>query len=426
MKKGNIIIAFAALFVFLTVGFFTQIFRSYFLQGFMQTSDTWSYYSAAINFFHHFKADPMRTLGYPVLIGIPLIFNAGTDTLYLWAIFLNLVAWILTSLFIFNTLILVTKKNISILTTAIFIMCVGNIEYVYLVLSETIYTCLITGVVYFIVVYFLRKKINSLAWAFLLFSVSLLIRPTLWPIYPFVIGIVVYVGVKSIRLFQRKAIFYYFLIFFMGLGLISFQLRMMKRDFGEYTISFNGEKTLYEYLGSYASHLGDKTDFKTEKDKRLITMIKCINGGQWKKMDSICGADLKYQLKNNTGNLCKALKIDIAANTFEPGFFNISNISKWFFFDAVKNACIWLSYWQNVLFTGFCFISIGLIIILRKKLGIEKAKIALINWGIAMLIIFISAISFWQLNRFHIVFTPLVLINVALLLDAVIRRTSKL
>ncbi len=247
-------------------------------------------------------------------------------------------------------------------------------------------------------------------------------KPTLWPVFLPVTLVLIYIGLKNRIGTPRNTIVRYFSILLIGIMSISFQLGMMKKDFGIYTLSFNGKKTLYEFIGSFASSIRDKANLSKIERARVETMNSFIENKQWQKIDSISDADRNDQLKNNTRNYLKALRIDIEINTFSPGTFAIANNRNWPFFDLVENACIWLSYWQNVLFTEFGVIGIFLIMFIRKRLGNKTIIVAFINWGIIMFIIVISGISFWQLNRFHVVLTPLVLINAGLLFASATKK----
>ncbi|MGP8215149.1 MAG: hypothetical protein ACLQQ4_06265 [Bacteroidia bacterium] len=285
-------------------------------------------------------------------------------------------------------------------------------------ITETIYTCVITCVVYFIALYFAKNKVYFLAWAFVLFSYSLIIRPTLWPVYPFTIVILLYVAIKNRAVISNNIIVKYLIISSIGIVIVCFQLGMMKKDFGIYTMTFNGTQTFYGYLGAYAQSLKSNQTLQEVRKVRAHEITYLFNNHQWKKIDSLCNADLRDQVKNNTRNLFKGLETDIISNTFMPGNFIISNIRGWFFFDKLKNGCLWLSYWQNVLFTGFIAISVGFIIFLRKRIEKKAAIIMLLNWIFASLIICISGISYWQNNRFNIVCTPFALISFALILSS--------
>jgi len=210
MKRENIFICAIALFIYFSFGFLTQIFDNYLGVNIIKMPDVPSYIWAANNFFHAFKADAMRPLGYPIIIGLPFLFNASWGFVLQWGVCINAILWCATPLFIFNALVLFASKKFSMLFAIIYMLCIGNLEYAYLLLSENTYTCLLAAIMYFIALYLVKKNISFLAWAFVLFSFSMLVRPTLWPLYPFALLVCVVLGLRAYMQDNQKIFSYYY------------------------------------------------------------------------------------------------------------------------------------------------------------------------------------------------------------------------
>lgn len=421
LKKQEKIILFIAFLFFLLFSFITQIYPTY-LDPKAQSNDSISYIGAAYNFYHHFKADPMRPLLYPLIMGIPVIFDAGYRTILVWNISINAIAWIFTALLIFKILYRYVGRNISALFSIIFIIfCVGNFEFIHLMLSETLYTFLLVCIVYFVAEYLPAKKPAFLGWAFVMFCASLLVRPTLIILFPIMLGALAYLGIKKRKLWSAAVVKRYSILILSGACLIFFQYGMMKKDTGVFTISLNGPKTAYEYLDAYSVSLKNNLNLHDEHNRRCKNMVALINDHQWKALDSLGNADMKEQLIHNTKFLFRALKIDISANILTPGEFDFSNIHNWPFFNFVTTLCIQLSYWQNVWLTIFILVSIVFVFLIKYKISSHAAILILLSWVLCFSIILISGITFWQLNRFTVVCTPLALISLALLIHALLK-----
>ncbi|HTA82485.1 MAG TPA: hypothetical protein VK783_06125 [Bacteroidia bacterium] len=425
-KKTEYFILVIALLVFIVFSYVTQIYESYMHKemGLIGT-DAIFFFNAATNFYSHFQADWARPLGYPAIIGLPLIFNAGKHSILLWNMAVNLTAWILTSIFIFKTVVLFARKGIAIVASMIFLLCVGNLEYVYFMLSETVYICLLVAVVYFVANYLAKENVASLGWAYFFYCYSLLVRPTLIVIAPFVLFFMLYVVVKYWKIAPRKIMNRYILFFLLGSGIVLGQCDLMKRDVGVFNITVDGALTTYRYIGAYAKSMQNKTNLIKEWKSREETILGIARKRHWKELDSLGNADIREQLRNNTWNYFKALRIDISANTFTGGAFKLTNIHQWPFFDSLTYICFLLSYWQNVVFTFFIILSGVLVFFVKKTTGNNAGIVFFISFALGAGVIVTSGVSFWELNRFNIVGTPFVLINMALLTNSLILLVRK-
>ncbi len=422
-KNPEIIIFIIAVFLFFLFGYFTQIYESYMaIDMGLKNSDSMSYFKAGIAFLTHFKADPVRPLGYPILVAWPSILDINRHFVLLWNIFLNMTAWALTSVFIFKTLNLFIEKKIAIAAAMLFLFCVGDLEYVYLILSETVFTFLLTAIVYFVSKYLSKKDLKDLSWAFILLCFSLLVRPTLVLILPFVLIILIYLGIKNRDKVSRKTGIQYMIISFIGLSLVLIQCEMVKKDFGSFTISLNGKIAEYRYLGAYSISLKNKTNLMVEWSAREKRIFNLIGNNRWQAIDSLGNEDTKDQLRNNLSNYLKAMRIDISANTFMPGMFDIYNLHKWSFFETLKSICVFISYWQNVILSIWLLICGLVAFFIKHRLGNNITALFILNWVIGGTIIIVSGVCYWAYNRYNVVCTPLAIMNIAILFAAIIKR----
>jgi len=176
---------------------------------------------------------------------------------------------------------------------------------------------------------------------------------------------------------------------------------------------------MYTYLGAYVSSLKNGIDLRKERGDRAIKIYNFLRINHFNQFDSLCSADLHDQLKNNTRLFFRALRIDIVSNMLMPGDFEIANKKNWPMFDSIKNGCLFISAWQNVLFTIFIISSIIFIVAFRSFMDQTVFIFTCISWVIASFVIVISGVSYWQNNRFTVICTPMVLINMALLIGSV-------
>lgn len=426
MKKAYIRICIISVIVYFVFGYTTQIFFNRMGDQIMKVADVPSYVWSGYNFFHFFKADSMRPLGYPILIGLPFLFNVSMNYVLYWGIVVNAIIWVLTSTFIYKTIRLFTNELYAQIFAIIFIFCVGNLEFTYLLLSENTYTFTLTLLMYLVATYLQKKELKYLGRAFITFCFSILIRPTFFPLFPIVFLAVILVGYKKIIAIKLKGASNYYVLILAGCLLIIGQLSLMKKDYGSYTLSYNGDRTMYIYVNAYANSLLTRNNLYDERNSRIDISNNLLSTKKYAKYDSLCKADLKYQLVSNTKNWLKALRTDIVCNMIMPGNFeDLKNVEGVSWFSRVISVCLVLSGWQDTGFTIFIFCSIIMALLLKKRLSMPALGVIAFNWACTLFLVLISGLSYWQNNRFSVVYTPEVLINMALLIWAVRNKMKR-
>ena len=204
---------------------------------------------------------------------------------------------------------------------------------------------------------------------------------------------------------QWKSIFFskYSLFIYTAFFLLFFQMNSLKKQYGNFTVSYIDSFTYYNYLGTRAYCLQNNTDYNQGINARVDLFSNLTDSIQKK----VASEDLKLQLKTNKVNLIKAYGINLVTNATKgsASVFGCENILKTRYFNYSHYFFKVISKLQNIIFTllGFLLASYFLI---QKRGEIYDKMISFVIFYI----IFVSAISSDQGDRFHIVIYPLILI----------------
>ncbi len=423
-KEIYIIVGISIVFYFV-VSFLLPTFHYYVIEG-HQGLDTSGYIEAAKEMYQQgFKANIERGEGYPLLLGIPCVFKADYSTIIYWGVFLNFIAWIFTSILIFKTLNLLTgNKKIALLSACIFCILIGNIEYVNFALSETIYTFILTLIAYFTAKYIVTENITSLGWAFFIYCYSIITRPILMVLLPVLLFLILVHVIKKRNSIGFKKMRTFLMIILSGITIILGQMLLMKKDYGTFTLSIDGQKTVYVYIGSYVHSMETGDDLHLEKNRRGKEYWNYFNKGEWDSIKYMASNDMWHNVKYNKIKLFKALCIDIYFNSAQGGDFAISQDNDKAL-QVFRNMCTTVSGYMNLLISFIAGALIVLVFLLRRKLKNKLLLYCILLWIIPVALILISGISFWQNNRFHIPIPPLVLINIGLLISVLTGKATQ-
>ena len=196
----------------------------------------------------------------------------------------------------------------------------------------------------------------------------------------------------------------YSILIGMSLILVFFQIYSLKKNYGDYTISYIDSITYYNYLGAKADCLKKNLDYLPEKNERAKYLITLSQH----EIRSVANKDLKVQLKDNKFNLFKAYLFCIYSNSSKGSYIVSSciNDKQTSYFDVFHFLFKAISKVQNIVFT-----SVGIILafycLLSKK---RKDSFILILSTSILYLFFMSAISCFQCDRFHIVLYPLIIL----------------
>ncbi len=376
-------------------------------------SDAESYYNAASYLYqHNFKSHPTRPMGYPLMIGLPLLFNLNQADLHYWVYGVNVTAWILTVLLVFKTVRMVTNIHWGFGAAILFSLNIGNIGISNQALTETVYTLTITAICYHVFKYLMHKHTHHRVLAFLLLCISIIIRPA--GIFLLPIGLLLVIP-PFLRLPARSSLKHVFMVL-LGLSLVNIQMCLIKMDYGNYTISYNGKLALYLYIGAFAENLKTGTPVNTIKSGRYHGLFSGTDV-DWLQINQLANDDFKDQVFNNTSNVLQAFKINLMMNAMgrSSGICMAQNLRQRDRFDQIKRTFCSISRYQNTLYSMSIIGGLLLSLILWRKIPPEIITGIWVCSGIAIYIVLISAFSYWQGDRFHIVIVPLMLINLTLI-----------
>lgn len=381
----------------LIAAFFTLIIV-FFMQLNIQTyifGDSYSYIFAAKELYSEFKFHDHRPLVISFINGLPLLFGFNEKILFVWSFIINYMCWLSTILLIFE----IGKEYFSIKKSFVFavfyIFCIGNFFIIFHLLSETIFIFLLILVLYFLIFLNKTKKIN-----FLIYSINVLILMSM--IKPLSIGLIFILLFIYFKDLKQIFISKYSFFILISLSILSLQLIKMKKEYGDYTISYIDGVTYYNYLGTRADCLKNNLEFIQGKNDRVVK----LKNKSMMEIKLIAKKDLKEQLTYNKYNLIKAFIINIINNTSKgsAAVHSCENIKKTNYFKYFSFTFKAISKFQNIIFTILGFILSMHFLFSKTTRLIKFISIQIIYF------ILISAISSDQGDRFHIVFFPVIII----------------
>lgn len=359
--------------------------------------DSFSYVESAKNLYIFHRGHNYRPLLMALLNGIPYVFGASDATIVSFSLYVNVLCWLGFHLVLFKMLSdFVTPKRAFYLTL-LSLLIIGNLAYVFHLLTENIFMFLCIGGFYQLQLYDKNKQFSILAKALTIFLLCVLIKPgSLF----LALALCIYFGKTLWNNWRSKAMGFVY----GSLSLLLVQCAGIKYQFGDFTISYIDSVTYYNYLGSKAKCLEAGKEYEQMNNPRAeyIFSYPCHQQKQ------IASADLKDQLLHNTSYLMRAYVLDILENT-KTGNTCIADCQNkaqrpssmfWrdFLYDITK--------WQNRLGTLLAF---GLIMFYGLKRLAQREVYLLMAFFIAY-IIGTSGISCGQGDRFHVITLPFVVL----------------
>lgn len=390
--KYEYLLTFVAILWILLFSYILQLKCDYTLEN-----DEGGYLFAAKKLYLNLKVDEGRPLIIAAINGFPLLFGYSENYIFKWSGIINLLCWFSTIFLIYKIAIKKTDIKNSILISLLFMFCIGNLAITYQLLAESIFIFMIVLSVFLMDKYLTTNKIIYLTLTISLLFVSILVKP----ISLGLVLILILFYLKKIKeiLFNKFS----FLIIF-SLTLLLFQMYSLKKDYGNFTVSYIDSFTYYNYLGTKADCLKKDTEFIEGKNKRYKYFSKLSSSEQRK----VANEDFKNQLTNNSINLLKAYLSNFYLNSSKgsASVHQTKNLNNTVYFNFFQFIFKGISKLQNILFT-----SIGIILSLSYILKWKRQKKIFIMLSFLIIyIISISAISSDQGDRFHIVLYPLVIL----------------
>lgn len=401
-KNPKVSIVIIAITVFFVISSSLQLFTNAYSSDYI-APDSYTYITASSILYNGLDPHHSRTMGYSALAGLPhVVFSEPTlNQMISWNYFLNFNLWLMTIITLFAALRLHLNKKSSFLLTLFFIFCIGNIGLISDILTETLACLLITLIGYQLLYFHKRKAGLNLAYAVALMNFLVLVRPGM--IYMTVIFnsiFFVYIIKYKVLLFLKVILPVAFTIL-----MIFIQASLIYKAHGNFTISYIDKYTWYLYLGAQSSADAKNISFPSkERDIRNNIM----NPLSYKERYELANMDLVKQLKSHPKLIFSNFVNNILGNIV-VGNMRIAiaeDYSKVPYFNHIRYYLYLISKAQNILFS-FLGLFLTLLFLIRYRL---LSLPLLMSIAIICYIIITSGISFWQGDRFHLVFYPLLLI----------------
>lgn len=388
--------------ILIFIGFICFSAVSYLLQLHHQSyifPDSYSYLLSIKQLYFEHTLNDHRPFLFSFLSGIPLFLDTAIVNIFNWSLVLNLFSWLGTSLLLYKILSNFYKNNIAYLFSIFNLLLVGSIAICFHFLTEPIFTFFLIIIFYYIQKFEITKESKFLSIAISLLLLSLLIKPIL---KFFILMVFAFYFKHFGKMLKTKFSFYLVIPIF----LVFFQMYSLKRNYGDFTLSYIDTATYFNYLGTKADCYKNNIEFEQGHNQRHSYFSK-FSPKDGKK---IALNDLKNQFRNNKINLLKAYFSNLYINSTKGSASvfaceNVNNRKKFeiflFFFKAITKA-------QNIILTV-----IGLILAFHTLIRWRKSMSFIVTVSVAFLyIFFISGISSDQGDRLHLIFYPLVIIMI--------------
>ncbi|WP_395063692.1 hypothetical protein [Flavobacterium sp.] len=390
------------------------IFFSYTIQltpYFSVYGDDGSYLYSAKSLYYDFKVDSSRPLLISAIHGLPFLFGFSILNVIKWGFFLNFCSWIFTVLLLFKIISKKINRKVAFVFSLFFVFCIGNLAIAFNFLSESIFIFLIL-----ISIYLLLQFYDSGRYYYITLSIAFLALNSL--IKPISIGLVVVLLIFYIRNIKLIFINKYSWVILFSFFLVFFQMNSLKKSHGDYTLSYIGSITYYNYLGTKANCYKKNIEFNPGTNERA----KSIRQKSSHEIKKIAEEDLKNQIINNKFNLLKAYLFCIYSNSTKGSYIvsQTKNKKETMYFDLFYYSFKAISKLQNILFTF-----LAVVLSFYYLIKVRKEKYFTVISVFILYIFFISAMSCLQCDRFHIAFFPLLLILITKFISDKTKRFSE-
>ncbi len=359
--------------------------------------DSMSYLESAKNLYVFHRGHQYRPILMAAINGIPYIFGFGDSAIYELSFYVNVLCWLASGILMFELLREFVRPKTAFWLTLLFFSTLGNISYIFHLLTENIYLFFILSGFYCLSKYYKTKAFKWLSIALSIFILAMLIRPGSQLL---AIVLCLFFIRELIRNFKSKFAFF----IYGSLMLVAVQCAGLKYQFGNFTVSYIDAITYYGYLSCRAEALKNGTEFVQRGNPRGLAMYLLPTPEQKK----LAAADFKYQLTENTGNLIKAYFIDLYDNAKSgtTALMNCKKVDDHIFLGAELFS---ISKWQNRVLTivGFALAVFYFFAAYRKE------PLYFLMAVYILYIILLSGVSCAQGDRFHIVTYPFILILLA-------------
>lgn len=397
--------------------------------------DAGGYLEAGKLLWLEFQLHSFRTFGYPVLTGIPFLFGASEQSARVFLVLVNTGIFAYSAILLYNIASGYLKNTrISVAISLIYIFSPGLLFINFATLSEPFFILCLLLAVKFLIRFAKERNSNDIVFTAFWVVFSATVRPI--NLHFAVIILVIIVGILIIH---TKSVTRTLIVAVFSVIMIIIPMLIMKKTYGVFTYTNNSKYMLYHYLGSYASSIPQssqiamydsfhrnalRVDSTGFREGEMIT-----DKARWKRRDSFYSASLKNILAARKKQLLVAIFNNCIENaTTESHFIKPSDFKSGY--RPVGEILQSISKLQNALFSilAFLLITISCIrfiyLMIRNQFSWVETPVMYAVFQTSILIV-LSSLSFWQGDRFSIVFYPLILFLMAYYTDKYIFKYKK-
>jgi len=390
ISKESIGLIAIATFCFLGVNLYLDVFA--YTYELNDVGDSLSYKEAAQMLFYEGKAHPTRPIGIAFFFGL----IEGIHPILITVVHFFL--WIATILILNKSFLLLTNKKRSFVLSLIFVVCVSNILFINLEITETLTAFLLTIISFQILKYALSKGTKHLLFASALLVLLVLIKPGF---YYASITMALFAIWKSINGKTPIKVYAPLIISFAFLILNN---SMVYKSYGKFKPSFIDDVTLYTYLSAYSqTEVRNTSTARIQRERR--EKMKSLT---YAEIHDLAWKDIRFQIEYHPFVVFRYWAIN-TQNNASGGTVLIHGLNK------IKNTIgkhqilYRLSQFQNILMVVLSLLFPIFHLLKYRKVDTFLVVTSILIWYI----IFTSGISYFQGDRFHIGFYPMVLMQVA-------------
>jgi 4-amino-4-deoxy-L-arabinose transferase-like glycosyltransferase len=376
------------------------------------SSDAYSYIAAAKKLYLQHHIDAERPPIIAALVGLPLLFNSSFSNFFVWYWCVQFVLLLCNVALVFKIGQLLFNNKMAFYIALCLAINISFIAYSNQILSEILFTSLLILATYYVVSYFknsISKQLYLIAVLFIL-GLSCLVRPIIFPfvILIFTAAIIYFFSIKK----------YVFILFaIIAFVPVHLQCNAVQKITGSYQISTIGNAAILNYLDIRARNFENKSDYLVELKKQNFIRDSASQKG----IVIMASTDFKYEVQTNFINVVKAYCYNLCENSFRgsAGITTEKELYASAFNYRINKILYQITALNNVVISVLALIILP-IFILKNSKKIEKPlfKILLFLNALSVYIMLVSAISFFQRDRFHIVIVPLVLLMCGIIYNA--------
>lgn len=382
--------------------------------------DAYDYHTAARWLYtEHFRPHPTRMFGFPLIAGWITVWDSSFEAFWKMSSLLNVVFWLLTGLLLLRIggKLFGAAHWLSYVPLLFFGLQIGNAVMVTQAVTETLFTFLLVLSLWLWLLFAENRSARYLLTAFGVFCFSLVIRPTasVWLLL-MIPALFVFFGQRKDRFWTRSGIVLACLAATIGL-----QSGLMKAYYGVYNTSNIGLLTYYLYTDAYANVAAqnpaaswhDKGEFWLREYERRQKWIGIGPNGVVDIADWPAARDTMAQQCRQTWSVHKKELLvsygrNLVSNTVS-GTMIVEFLAKRCDNEAVRQRARYLFLLGRLENTA-CTLAAFLLALWTLSASFRQRKWPdAIQWVslFSVSIIVLSAVSFAQGDRFHMVVAPL-------------------